>query len=209
MIIKSRLKELYSKNFYIIGGVFFLLIQLFILIVNINAQDYSFYYWFCNHTPLLFSIAFFTKKIQIVKGIVSVGLLPQILWILDLIFNSINVTLFGFTSYFFELESTLAIFSTLLIHIFTTTVALLLVFSQNTKKISLMYSFIYLVLLLIFTFIFTDPISNTNCIYEICGLEQIIVPFYTILWPVLVFIIFILPSYFLQVKLSSFSKQNI
>lgn len=209
MFSKSTLKKLYSNNFYIIGGIFFLLTQLFIIIVNINAQDYSFYYWFCNHTPLLLSIAFFTKKIQVIKGIVSVGLFPQMLWILDLIFNVFNVTLFGFTSYFFELESTLTIFSILLIHIFTTTIALLLVFLQDTKRSSLLYSFIYLVLLLIITFLFTNPANNTNCIYEICGLEQFQIPLYTLFWPFLTFIVFILPSYILQDKLSNYFKQNI
>lgn len=209
MITKSTLKKFYSNNFYIIGGVFFLLIQLFILIVNINAQDYSFYYWFCNHTPLLFSIAFFTKKIQLIKGIISVGLLPQILWILDLIFNVFSATLFGFTSYFFELESTLTIFSTLLIHVFTTTIALALTLSLKTKKTSLLYSFIYLILLLIITFSFTNSANNTNCIYEICGLEYIQIPLYTLLWPILTFIVFVIPSYILQVKLNSYFKQKI
>lgn len=188
-----------NRNSHILFACVFLSIQIFIFVINLQADDKSFYFWFCNHIPLLFSIAFFTKQYQAIKALISVGFIPQILWLLDLsLLGMFNITLFGFTQYFFTLESSLKIFSTLLIHIFSTLLALLFTIKIQPDKKSLKLSFIYLILLAIITFLFTQSSSNINCLHAICGLESLTFPIYTFLWPLITFIVMVVPAFYLQ-----------
>ena len=207
---KSLFLNFFMKYRYLIGGFTFLCIQMFIYIVNIGAYDFSFYYWYCNHIPILFSIAFFLKQYQLVKGLIHVGLIPQIMWVLDLtLYWLFSFQLFGFTQYFFELESTLQIISTLFIHIFSSSLAFLFTLNINPNKKSLYFAFGYVSILLLVTLTFTQVEQNINCVHEICGLEELTPPLYTWLFPFLTFIIMILPSYYLQREIYKFLQHQL
>jgi hypothetical protein len=189
-------------------GVVFLAIQVFIFSINLQADDKSFYFWFCNHIPILFSLAFFTKQYQLVKALISVGLLPQLIWILDLtLYGIFDITLFGFTNYFFTLESTLKMFSTLLIHVFSTLLALLFTYKIPVESKSLKLSFLYLIILSIVTFLFTKSSSNVNCLHQICGIESLTPPLFPFLWPIITFLIMVIPAFYLQKLLSKLSRK--
>lgn len=196
---KSFLKRylIFDKYFYL--ALFFLFLQFIVIAGSYNTDNFDIFYWFCNHTPLFFSIAFFIRNISLVKSLINVGFLIQFVWLIDfLIALLFSYYTLGITRYVFEDLSGLTIFIPILIHIFSTNVSLIFTFKEKTKDIVLIYSFIYLVLLYIFTLFFTSVENNINCIYEICSLEFLTPPFYTFFWIPIMFILIILPSYYLQ-----------
>ncbi|MFT4244772.1 MAG: hypothetical protein ACMXYB_04955 [Candidatus Woesearchaeota archaeon] len=196
----KTLSSFYTQYFHFIIGCIFLFLQLFIYIVNMGSESLVFYYWYCNHIPILFSIAFFFKQYQVVKGLIGVGLIPQILWILDLSLYAIfSFQLFGFTQYFFELESIAQMISILIIHVFSSLLALVFTISIRPNKKSLYVSLVYVLLLQIITLIFTTPSLNINCVEEICGLENFTPPLYSYYFFILTFVVMVLPAYILQI----------
>ncbi|MFP4401966.1 MAG: hypothetical protein ACLFPL_01940 [Candidatus Nanoarchaeia archaeon] len=199
MNIIFTVKQFCSNNMHVIAGLIFFCIQIFIFAINFQAEDKSFYYWFCNHIPILLSLAFFTKQYQIVKGLISVGLISQLLWIIDLSLGYFEIILFGFTSYVFELESLLSVVSILFIHVFSTLLALMFTIHIQPTRKSLYVSFIYLILLQIITLTLTPEFENINCVYEICGVESLTPPFFSLLWSILTFIVMIIPAFFIQI----------
>ena len=175
-----------------------------------NSESMVFYFWYCNHIPLLFSIAFFFKQYQVVKGLIGVGLIPQILWILDLtLYGLFSNELFGFTHYFFELESIAQMVSVLIIHIFSSLLAFLFTISSKSNKNSLYISLVYILLLQIITLIFTDPSLNINCVQEICGIENFTPPLYSYYFFILTFVVMVLPAYVLQILAFNFYENRI
>ena len=206
----KKLSNIYVQYSHLVIGCIFLFLQLFIYIVNMGSESMIFYYWYCNHIPLLFSIAFFFKQYQVVKGLIGVGLIPQILWILDLSLYAIfSFQLFGFTQYFFELESIIQMISVLIIHIFSSLLAFLFTISIKPNKNSLFISLVYIFLLQIITLMFTDPTLNINCVQEICGLENFTPPLYPYYFFILTFVVMVLPAYVLQILAFNFYENRI
>ncbi|MCH8519198.1 MAG: hypothetical protein LAT82_00395 [Nanoarchaeota archaeon] len=204
----KKLNFLLSNYKYLVGGFLFLFLQLFIYIANMNSESMVFYYWYCNHIPILFSLAFFFKQYQVVKGLIGVGLIPQVLWILDLmLYGLFSYQLFGFTQYFFELESSTQMISVLIIHVFSSLLAFLLTISVKPNYKSLITSLVYVLFLQLITLIFTDPSLNINCVQEICGLENFTPLLYKYYFFILTFIVMVLPSYFIQIGVFNIYKK--
>jgi len=148
----------------------------------------------------LFLDSFFLKNINLIKALINIGFIGQFIWILDFIFKILTGKyLFGVTSYIFENNFTWLIFIPIIAHFFSTLLALILTLKEKPNFISIGFSLIYLVIIYILTLIYTNPLSNINCIYEICGFETIILPFYTQIWPFFALLFIILPTYLLQV----------
>lgn len=190
------------KHRFVAG--FYLVLQLLLIWFNWGSDVDGLYVWYCNNVLLLFALSFYFEKYQVVKGLINVGFLAQLIWVLDVLsFVLFGNFLFGFSDYLFNLEHTALFVTTILIHVFSSFVALYFVFDKETKKESLMYSFFYVLALYFLVLLFTNPQSNVNCVFEICGLEEvIIIPFYTYLWPFLTFLVFALPTYYFQNYLS-------
>lgn len=188
-----------SENNHYIAALFFIFLQIIVLMVNIPAGRFSIFFWFCNHTPIIFAFAFFYKRINIVKAIINIGFLAQFIWIYDFFFKIITGEYFlGITRYVFEDISELPILIPILIHLFGTTVAFYLTRKEKPTSRTLGYSFIYLLALYLITLKFSPPAENINCIYWACGFEDYSFKIYQILWPLIAFLILALPTHAIQ-----------
>ena len=191
-------------------GIFFLFLQIVIIISNWGNSSYEVYIWFCNHTPLLFAIGMFLKEKDFLQGIINVGLLGQFVWVLDflsqLLFNS---HLFGVTRYLFENPFSFSTIISILIHILSTFIVLFYTYSHKPNTKGIIISIVYMIFLYLFSVLFTNPTYNINCVFtiEVCGISFVQVPLYTYLWPILTSILVILPTHGLQYLLYKITKR--
>ena len=173
--------------------------QLVVLWFNFEASRYNVFYWFCNHTPLMFSLAFFYGKDRIIKAIINLGFLPQILWTVDFLMKIFfGFYTFGFTRYVFDDALGIYVLVPILIHMFSTNVAFIATIKKKVDLKILMYSVIYVVLLYGITLVYSAQEINVNCVYEMCGAENYTPVWYTSLWPLIVFVFVLLPTQGIQ-----------
>ena len=170
-------------------ALFFLFLQLVIVIRNIYSS-YSYFFWVCDFAPFIFFIGFLFKKEQLVKGLISIALIPQFIFLVGFISKTI-LYLFGYGifdySYFY-------IIITIFFH-FASLFAISLSYGINIKRESLFYSFFLLIVIFFVTISFTSEQENINYIFEFYFLNYPILPF---LWVPLNFLIVVVPSYCLQ-----------
>lgn len=194
--MKKKSKE---KRIFFITGIYFLLLQLVIFVENYFAYRYNIFFWFCNHTPLLFGLFFLAGKKDWIKAIINIGFLVQFIWVFDFIsnifFGSYSL---GVTQYIFESELGWFILIPLFAHALSTNVALAHTYKIKPNKKVLIYSGIYILLLYFVTLTYAPIENNINCVYNLCGIQEYTFAGYTLLWPLLVFVIIILPTHGIQ-----------
>lgn len=178
-------------------GALFLCVQLIAIVRNLSSDYFSFF-WYCDFSAGIFALLFFLRLDQGVKGLLNIGLFGQLGYTLIFAYHLITGnTLFGFV---FGFESGWISAATLLIHLST-----LLVFIAEYKikpsKGALWYSLIFLILIYIVVLTFTSPdpsiAANYNFIYYSRLLSPYI-PYYTVFWIPIAFILIVLPTYFFQ-----------
>ena len=180
---------------YIYWGIFFLIVQILAIMRNMQVGFLNFF-WYCDFAPGVFSILFFLKTNQAIKGFLSIGLIPQLIYIFSMIYYAFSGTiLFGF-----DLENLGALYfiSTFIIHL-SSILALIAVYRVKPKKIALLYSLIFLAIIqsIVITFIFANNTlsGNYNYIYSPGNLS---LPYYTQLWTLIAFVILAIPTYLIQ-----------
>jgi hypothetical protein len=182
---------------YIYWGIFFILIQILAIIRNIYSGYFSFF-WYCDFTPGIFALLFFLKNNQAIKGLLNIGLFAQLGYAFILIFHLITGgTLFGFV---FDFSGSFYIGVTLLLHL-STLVVLFATYKTKPEKNSLLYSFIFLILIYATVLIFTSPSRAIAGNYDFIYYSKLLSPYlqyYTELWILLAFTIVVLPTYFFQ-----------
>lgn len=188
-----------SDKKYIYYGILFLLIQAVAIIRNLS-DSYNYFFWFCDFVPLLFAIGFFFKNTNFVKGLINIGFIPQIAFLFDFLYHLIlGKSLFPLTEEIFALGF-FVIISTLCIHL-STSLAFLFTYKEKPNKNVLYYSCFSLILIYAVTLIFTSPLEQINFVYGPGAWFSYFVsytPYYTVLWLVLAFVIFVIPTQFVQ-----------
>ncbi|MBU0957509.1 MAG: hypothetical protein KKF56_01725 [Nanoarchaeota archaeon] len=198
-----------EKYRYYLIGTFFLFLQLLVFIENHHAQRFGHFFWFCNHTPLIFALAFFLRKKQLIKGIINIGFLIQFVWAIDFLSYGISgFTVLGVTQYVFNGGMGIYTLVPIIVHLFSTNIALISTYEVKPKKITLLYSAVYILLLFSLTLTYAPPEKNINCIYFICTLEKFSIPGYFYLWPILIFLILALPTQGIQYLIYKHSKRK-
>lgn len=179
--------------------MFFLILQFFVFLGNYNSERYDVFFWFCNHTPLFFGLAFIFKKTDIIKGLINVGFLGQFIWTLDF-FSKIffDTHIFKMTMYVFEDPNGLWVLLPIGIHIFSTNVALYHTYKNETTSDSLLISLLYILFLYFSTILFTIEENNINWVFKIGAIINISFDYYTSLWPAMVFFLLVIPTYIIQ-----------
>lgn len=182
-----------EKNFFIYG-VLFLLIQISAIIRNL-PENYIYFLWFCDFAPLLYSISFFLKKSNWVKSIVNFGLIPQFFFLLDFFYVLFTrESLFGIIPNLFELNFFYTL-STLLIHL-SSVLAFILTYKEKPQKLNYFYSIILIFFVYLLTLIFSSSNENFNYVY--INFLPFTIPYYTFFWPILAFLLLILPTQLFQ-----------
>ncbi len=188
-----------KRRFFLSAGTFFFILQFFIFFGNSRAEHYDVFFWFCNHTPLIFAFAFFLGKKDLIKGLVNVGFIAQFAWTLDLFFKLLfNTYIFGVCNYVFERSTGPWILIPIGIHVFATNIAFLLTANVKPGKTTLYYSAVYLLILYCSSLVYTFPGENVNCIYYLCGFPEMESVYYSALWIVIAFITVVLPTQGIQ-----------
>ncbi|MAF34906.1 hypothetical protein CMO91_03605 [Candidatus Woesearchaeota archaeon] len=176
---------------------FLIFVQALILVRNSVFNDWGAFYWFCDSAALVFAIAVYYKNTDAIKGVLNVGLVAQIIWLVDFASGLTGHFVLGVTEYAFSYLNTPWILVPLLMHVATPAIMLWQTRKHKPNRKALAWSFGYLILL--FVLALAAPVEeNASCVREICGLETIRLPAYTLLWPVYSFIIMVLPAHLLQ-----------
>jgi len=195
------------KEKYKIAGIYFLIIQLLIIIELFlfsganGSNEWIGILFFCYHGPLILSIGFFTKNIELVKTIISVLLIVQLLWIADFLlygfvgFNFMGITkdIYGYGIIIYMIYVT--------VHLASSIVALMFTWNERNSPISLVYGMIYAFCIYLLVILLSNKHNDINCIYNGCGTFITFVPHFTLIWPILFFIFCIVPGYMIQVAI--------
>ena len=198
-----------KKNKYYLAGTFFLILQIGLIYKYTFLLPFSNILWFCSHTPIIFAIAFFTKKTNIIKTLISVGLIPQIIWIIDYLGKlTLGIFIFGATDYMFiempPISYTISVFE----HFLSTILALALTYKIKPQKKSLIYAFIYLLVILILSISLTTEDYNYNLTRHILIGEEFTFPGYTYAWIFLAMAIVVIPTHYFQVLLYNLTRKK-
>lgn len=204
-----KIKQHIKKNKYQIIALWFLLLQILVLFENLIVYRYNIFFWFCDHAPLILAIAFFTKNKDLIKSIVNFGFIVQFIWVIDFLSKLIlDKSALGVTNYMFTGELGFLVLIPLLIHSLSVNVAFIHTYKIKPTTKVLVYSAIYIISIFALSLAFTPTERNVNCIHEICGLKQYTFQGYTSLWPILVFIIIILPTQGIQWLVYKWDKKR-
>ena len=196
-----------NRKRYISFGILFLGLQVLAIVRNLSSDYFSFF-WYCDFTPVLFALFFFIRNNQAIKGLLNIGLLAQlgfvILFLIKLFFG---VSLFGFDTDFPLNFYYITI--TIVLHL-STLFVFILTYKIKPEKTSLIYSFVFLSLIYLTVIVFTSPsyVSSTNYNYIYHADIFPNVPHYTQLWTVLAFTLVVLPTYFFQIYVYEFHRKG-
>lgn len=162
--------------------------------------------YYCYNAPLLFAFAFATGRTQMIKGLISVGLLAQAAWFLDLLGHLAHVSIFGLTEYMFEAPFTALDALVILVHALTATAALVATRAVRPRPLSLLVSAGYIAFLYAGSLLLTQSSQNINCAFSPCVFENAFNALfssteYVALWPVFVGILAV-ATYWIQVGFS-------
>jgi hypothetical protein len=181
---------------YILVGILFLFIE-FLAITRNLLESYIYFFWFCDFVPLLLAILFFFKKFQYIKAVINFGLIPQLIFLVNFLWIFLfGKDLFNLIPNFSEL-SFLYLAITFFLHL-PTFIALLFTFKIKPEKNTLYYSGIFLAGIYLLTLIFTSPTGDINYVYSALDFIKFSIPYYTFIWPVLAFLLLVLPTQGIQ-----------
>ncbi len=176
-----------KDKIYFLAGIFFLLLEIMVFIRN--SGNYINFFWVCNFVPVLFAIAFFAKKVHVVKALINVVLIPDVFFLIDF-FTSIffhHGFLCPMQSYF--QEGLLFIIVSVLLHV-VAFIALLFTYEIKPKIKTLIFSVCFIIIIYFITLIFSPSNLYYNYVHNSKpGCISIGIPykFITISWPIIMF----------------------
>ncbi len=180
----------YYKSKYFWAGVFFLIVQIIVVIRN-YFSNYLYFFWFCDFAPLLLAIAFFLEKEHLAKAVINFGLIFQISFIIHYIHSIIAGTL-GEELIFSPFFNFIYLFATILFHL-STTFALFLTYKIKPSMKTVNYSILVVVVIYLISLVFTPISSNINLVHVPWNIIPFIIPYYIYLWPTLAILFLVLP----------------
>ena len=183
-----------KRDFYFLAGVLFVLLQVVTVVRNVLI-DYIYFFWLCDFVLVLYALGFFLKNDQFVKGIVNLGLIPQIIY-----FVNVLILIFFGVSFFEGIDFLLGvppfiILLTLLFHS-STFFAFFFTYKIKPSKISIYYSLVGVILVYLLVFLFSNPMDNPNYVFlfsDLFGAEK-----FSIFWIPVVFLFIVLPTQLFQ-----------
>ncbi len=190
-------------------ALYFLIVQLLVFIRNHILGEQILFFYYCDNIALFLAVSFYLKNIELIKALISCGLVLQVIYLLDLLSILVrDEELTGTTIYLFGQDPFLLIV-TLIMHFGTAFVALLFTYKEKNRPISLFYAFLYLCFLYFTTIWFTPPEYDMNCIYNACDVSAVYFNGFTKLWIPLTFIFLVIPAHLFQEVLYRISKVKI
>lgn len=138
-------------------------------------------FWYCNNVSFFFAVAFWEGRVQFVKALSYVGILPQLLWLADFLSHLLGFDLSNTANYVFVEGFTFSNNVTVLIHFGIPLIALYYVAHIRPKPYSLFYSFLFAGGMYIATIAGTFSADDINCVFNACS--QYPFAYHIVLWP--------------------------
>jgi hypothetical protein len=194
------MKKKYQVEKFRLASIYFILLQSFILVKLYVTGSISEIFYFCYHAPLLYALAFYRKDIVFVRALIVVGFIGQFVWSADFIYYLISGEFILGISHYMSRYHGLVYFVTLIAHIFSSTLALLLVCDEDISIKSAYYAFIYIAAVYVLSLLDIIPTTlNVNFTLSFRGIGAF--PLHSKLYLIYVIFLNILPCYFLQVAI--------
>lgn len=190
------------ENTYLIFGIIFLILGILVAIRNCTSKRYHDFFWFCDLLPFLLAFAFFIQNEQLIKALINIGFISQSISLFNLsaaIFFGIDIMGFADILNYNKFYITISY----LLHLLPLNLALFFTYDIPPKIISLVYSFVIMLILFFLTIFFTKSKDNINYVDNIDFLGFSI-PYYKFLCIPIFFIFIILPTYGIQYLLYFF-----
>lgn len=170
------------KNFWYI--LFFILIQALVLSEYLfSPKKGSDIFWFCNHASILYAYAYYKGHRQMVIGILQVGIVIQMLWLIGFMSHILGFEGITITSYMFEGSFNYAKIIALMVHMLLPIGTLWFVRKEKPRLVSLLYSAVYCVTMYISVIVSTPIEENVNCVFTPC--TSLLPKWgYAVLWPI-------------------------
>lgn len=174
---------------FFIPAIFFLSVQFIIMTEFVARPDLSYdLFWYCDHISLLYFFAFYFRRSQAVIGIMQVGLVVQLLWLVDFIAHLLGINILNAADYMFVGDFGYVKIITLLIHLVIPISVLHWIGGIRPRLSSLGYSAVYICLLFSITLTLSPPEKNINCVFGPC-VSFIPSWHYTFFWPLNTFML--------------------
>ena len=190
-------------------SLYFILIQILILIRNYLLNENILFYFYCDHIAFLLAIAFFIKNIPLIKALISTGIIAQTIYLTNLLTNLIfNFQIINLSTEYLT-YSPLILAITIIMHISTILIALAFTYKEKNNIKSLKYAFIYTIALYITTILFTPVKYDINCISNACGMSFFQFNQQKLFWPIITFTLLTIPGHYFQEFLYKISKTKL
>lgn len=206
---KNPNKNLNKSNKYLWIAIFFLFIQIIVIVRN-SLESYYSYFWYCDFVAIIFAFAFFFKKLHLAKALINFGLVVQIIFLGGLFYKLFFKNIFLGDIFTFTTLNLFLVLSTVLIHL-STTLGLIFSYQIKPEKKTVYYSLIFVLIVYFVTLIFTKSSGSVNFVYSIPMTFRALfmwIPFYTELWVLVTFIVVILPTQALQYLLWKITRKK-
>ena len=162
--------------------ILFIVVGILYILVGLLAFYNSFIYgraeeifWFCYFSMILIGIGLLTKNVSLVASQIYILLIPDLVWTIDFIAYLLRDAPFlGIVDYFFVPGRPFLMNAVTLQHLFT--IPLVLYFFKHARvprQDVWFISCIQVAIIYVLTKIFTNPITNVNCVYQFCGNLQL------------------------------------
>ena len=198
MLGKKISKIKIPTDAYFWTAIFFTILSPMVIVNNFLYYNSYDFIWFCDVVVILFAVGFFVKNSQFIKGLINIGLITQFIFIVEFIIAIFfNISLSNtITKILTNNISSISI--SVATHLFSTNLAIFMTYGVKSKRSSLAYSFVVLVVLYFLTLTLTPPIENINYVFSSDFLFGIKIPFYIYLWPFIAFLFVVTPTYWFQ-----------
>ncbi len=178
-----RFLQLSHINPFYIIGIIFAVAQIFIFSAVVHDPSILiFLFWSCNNFCIFLIYACFRKDMQMIMGISYLGLVSQILWVLDFGSHILGYDISGITDYIYIEGFTYANQVSIGVHVIIPIVILIFSFRIKPTYVSLHYALPYIVFLYVTTILWTPSAEDINCVFLGCGIDRYL-PYNIFLWP--------------------------
>lgn len=187
-----------SRDTYFWTGVFFTVLGSIVAVNNFLYYEIYDFIWYCDIVLVFFAAGFFTKNDGLIKGLLNIGFLTQFIFIIEFLIELFFGISLSETISLILTQNIPSISISLATHLFSTNLALLITYKCKSDRSPLIYSVAAILILYFLTLFFTPPERNINYVFSSEFFFGVKIPFYAYLWPILVFVLVVVPTNWLQ-----------
>ncbi len=177
----------------------FLLIFSSIFVIYFMSKENPVYvFWLSNHVPLIIGIAILTRNSFLLAAEMSLLFIGELGWVLDFISKLLfGFYIFGSTEYMFNPAYPATLYWASMEHLIILPAGILALFLlKKAEKNAWVLSLAHGTIILIISFLFGSA-YNLNCAYKSCITWLPTFDFYSAVWPIIYFTVFVVPINFL------------